>query len=175
MDGIVYFRYDTMNDLFLITRDIIHGRSTAPRGARGLFSGHLALLSWAWVHSNVPSNLNETAGSAPGGSCLSSPARIAAPPLVDSVGEVVATILSVDCCGVDCCGDPVYNVISSGNGTTCRRCVRSKSSSECVFLLPLVLPNSFVRNSFKKYAAMLFLFDRVPILRPPITYSIHVF
>ena len=42
MDGIVYFRYDTINDLFLITRDIIHGRSTAPRGARGLFSDHFA-------------------------------------------------------------------------------------------------------------------------------------
>jgi hypothetical protein len=27
--------------------DIIHGRSTAPRGARGLFSDHLAMLSWA--------------------------------------------------------------------------------------------------------------------------------
>ena len=48
MDGIVYFRYDTINDLFLITRDIIHGRSTAPRGARGLFSDHFAMLSWAW-------------------------------------------------------------------------------------------------------------------------------
>ena len=98
--------------------------------------------------------------------------------IVDEMALIEVSVVDVFVLSVDCCGDPVYNVISSGNGTTCRRCVRSKSSSECVFLLPLVLPNSLVRNSFTKYAAMLFLFDRVPILRPPITYSrnsIHVF
>ena len=77
--------------------------------------------------------------------------------IVDEMALIEVSVVDVFVLSVDCCGDPVYNVISSGNGTTCRRCVRSKSSSECVFLLPLVLPNSFVRNSFKKYAAMLFL------------------
>ena len=77
-------------------------------------------------------------------------ATIAAP-LVDEAESIVDEMALIEVkVSVVCCGDPVYNVISSGNGTTCRRCVRSKSSSECVFLLPLVLPNSFVRNSFTK-------------------------
>jgi len=84
-------------------------------------------------------------------------ATIATPlSIVDEMALIEVSVVDVFVLSVDCCGDPVYNVISSGNGTTCRRCVRSKSSSECVFLLPLVLPNSFVRNSFMKYA-MFFL------------------